>query len=166
VIEAHLLFDVPYDRIEVVVHPSSIVHSFVEFRDGSTMAQMGHPSMEIPILYAMSGPERLQNEFRSFDPVTDGPLVFEPLRSEQFPMFDLGVTAGRAGGTQPAAYNAANEVAVRSFLDHRLSFPGIAAVVEDVLTRMTPRPVRSMEDVEAADFEARTLAREAVNRLN
>ena len=166
VIEAHLLFDVPYEKIEVVVHPSSIVHSFVEFRDGSTIAQMGHPSMEIPILYALSGPERLPNEYRNFDPVADGPLVFESLRSEQFPMFELGVSAGRAGGTQPAAYNAATEVAVRSVLDHRLSFPGIPEVVEDVLTRMTPRPVTSIEDVEAADFEARTLARESVIRLN
>ena len=166
VIEAHLLFDVPYEKIEVVVHPSSIIHSFVEFRDGSTIAQLGHPSMEIPILYALSGPERLPNEFRSFDPISDGPLEFEALRSEQFPMFDIGVSAGREGGTQPAAFNAANEVAVRSFLDHRLSFPGIAAVVEDVLSRMSPRPVDSIEDVEAADFEARTLAREAVNRLS
>jgi 1-deoxy-D-xylulose-5-phosphate reductoisomerase len=165
VIEAHLLFDVPYERIDVVVHPSSIVHSFVEFRDGSTIAQLGHPSMEIPILYALSGPERLPNEFRSFDPISDGPLEFESLRSEQFPMYGLGVAAGREGGTHPAAYNAANEVAVRSFLDHRLSFPGIAAVVEDVLTRMTPRTVTSIEDVEAADFEARTLAREAVYRV-
>ncbi len=166
VIEAHLLFDVPYEKIEVVVHPSSIVHSFVEFRDGSTIAQLGHPSMEIPILYALSGPERLPNEFRSFDPISDGPLEFEALRSDQFPMFDIGVSAGREGGTQPAAFNAANEVAVKSFLDHRLSFPGIAAVVEDVLSRMSPRPVDSIEDVEAADFEARTLAREAVNRLS
>ncbi|MGW8283491.1 MAG: 1-deoxy-D-xylulose-5-phosphate reductoisomerase, partial [Gemmatimonadota bacterium] len=80
VIEAHLLFGIPYDRIEVVVHPPSIVHSFVEFRDGSTIAQMGHPSMEVPILYALSAPERLPNEFRPFDPVADGPLQFEPLR--------------------------------------------------------------------------------------
>ncbi|MEJ2548023.1 MAG: 1-deoxy-D-xylulose-5-phosphate reductoisomerase [Gemmatimonadota bacterium] len=165
VIEAHLLFDVPYEKIDIVVHPSSIVHSFVEFRDGSTMAQMGQPSMEVPILYALSGPERLPNEFQSFDPIADGPLEFEELRAHQFPMFGLGVAAGRAGGTQPAAYNAANEVAVRSFLDHRLSFPGIAAVVEDVLSRMNPRPVTSIEDVEAADFEARALAREAVYRV-
>jgi 1-deoxy-D-xylulose-5-phosphate reductoisomerase len=129
------------------------------------MAQMGQPSMEVPILYALSGPERLPNEFESFDPISHGPLEFEQLRSDQFPMFGLGVAAGRAGGTHPAAYNAANEVAVGSFLDHRLSFPGIAAVVEDVLSRMNPRPVTSIEDVEAADFEARALAREAVYRV-
>lgn len=165
VIEAHLLFGVPYDRIDVVVHPPSIVHSFVEFRDGSTIAQMGHPSMEIPILYALSAPERLPNEFRSFDPIADGPLEFEPVREAEFPMFGLGVAAGRAGGTQPAAYNAANEVAVRAFLDHELSFPGIAAVVETVLTHMEPRPVRTLEDVEAADREARARAREVVGSV-
>jgi len=165
VIEAHLLFDVPFDRIEVVVHPPSIVHSFVEFRDGSTIAQLGHPSMEVPILYALSYPRRLPNEFRSFDPVRDGPLEFESLREDQFPMFGLGVAAGRAGGTQPAAYNAANEVAVQAFLGRGLSFAGIAGVVEEVLSRMSPRPVSSVEDVSAADFEARALAREAVRRL-
>jgi len=165
VIEAHLLFGVPFDRIEVVVHPSSIVHSFVEFRDGSTVAQLGHPSMEVPILYALSHPRRLPNEFRPFDPVRDGPLEFESLRESQFPMFGLGVAAGRAGGTQPAAYNAANEVAVQAFLDRALPFTGIAGVVEDVLSRMSPRPVTSIEDISAADFEARALAREAARRL-
>jgi 1-deoxy-D-xylulose-5-phosphate reductoisomerase len=166
VIEAHLLLGVPYDRIDVVVHPPSIVHSFVEFRDGSTIAQMGHPSMEVPILYALAAPERLPNEFRSFDPIADGPLEFEPVREAEFPMFRLGVAAGRAGGTQPAAYNAANEIAVRAFLDHELSFPGIAAVVETVLTEMEPRPVRSLEDVEAVDLEARARAREAARNLS
>jgi 1-deoxy-D-xylulose-5-phosphate reductoisomerase len=163
VIEAHLLFGVPYDRIDVVVHPPSIVHSFVEFRDGSTIAQMGHPSMEIPILYALAAPERLPNEFRSFDPIADGPLEFESVREAAFPMFGLGVAAGRAGGTQPAVYNAANEVAVRAFLDHELSFPGIPAVVETVMTDMAPRPVRSLADLEAADLEARARAREATD---
>jgi len=166
VIEAHLLFGVPYDRIDVVVHPPSIVHSFVEFRDGSTIAQMGHPSMEIPILYALAAPERLPNEFRSFDPIADGPLEFEPVREIEFPMFGLGVAAGRAGGTQPAVYNAANEVAVRAFLDHELSFVGIAAVVETVLTEMDPRPVSSLSDVEAADSEARARAREAARCMS
>ena len=166
VIEAHLLFGVSYDRIDVVVHPSSIVHSFVEFRDGSTIAQMGHPSMEVPILYALAAPERLPNEFRSFDPIADGPLEFEPIRKAEFPMFGLGLAAGRAGGTQPAVYNAANEIAVRAFLDHELSFPGIPAVVEEVLTEMEPHPVRSLDDLEAADLEARARAREAARGLS
>ena len=166
VIEAHLLFGVSYDHIDVVVHPSSIVHSFVEFRDGSTIAQMGHPSMEVPILYALAAPERLPNEFRSFDPISDGPLEFEHMRNAEFPMFGLGVAAGRAGGTQPAVYNAANEVAVRAFLDHELSFPGIPAVVEDVLTAMEPRPVKSLDDLGAVDLEARARAREAARGLS
>lgn len=166
VIEAHLLFGVSYERIDVVVHPPSIVHSFVEFRDGSTIAQMGHPSMEVPILYALTAPERLPNEFRSFDPIADGPLVFEPVREADFPMFGLGIAAGRAGGTQPAVYNAANEVAVRAFLDHRLSFPGIPLVVETVLTEMDPRPVSSLDDLEAADLEARERAGKAARGLS
>jgi 1-deoxy-D-xylulose-5-phosphate reductoisomerase len=166
VIEAHLLFGVPYDRIDVVVHPPSIVHSFLEFRDGSTMSQMGHPSMEVPILYALAAPERLATEFRPLDPIAAGPLVFEPVREAEFPMFGLGVAAGRAGGTQPAVYNAANEVAVRAFLDHELSFPGIPAVVESVLSGMEPRPVRSLEDLAAADLEARVRAREAARGLS
>ena len=165
VIEAHLLFGVPYDRIDVVVHPASIVHSFVEFRDGSTIAQMGHPSMEVPILYALAAPERLPNEFRSFDPIADGPLEFERVREAEFPMFGLGVAAGREGGTQPAVYNAANEIAVRAFLDHDLSFPGISTVVETVLMRMDSRPVHTLDDVQAADLEARARAREAAQSL-
>lgn len=164
VIEAHLLFGIPYDRIEVVVHRSSIVHSFVEFRDGSTVAQLGHPTMEVPILYALAAPERLRNEFRSFDPVEAGPLEFERLREEDFPMFGLGVAAGRAGGTRPAAYNAANEVAVRAFLEGRIRFPGIPGVVARVLDAMPAAPVRALEDVVAADAEARRRAAEAVAR--
>jgi 1-deoxy-D-xylulose-5-phosphate reductoisomerase len=164
VIEAHLLFGIPYDDIEVVVHPPSIVHSFVEFRDGSTVAQLGHPTMEVPILYALSAPERLTNEYRRFDPVETGPLEFERLRYEDFPMFGLGVAAGRDGGTRPAAYNAANEIAVRAFLEGRLPFPGIPGVVERVLDSMPVCQVRSLDDVVAADTEARRRAAEMVGR--
>jgi 1-deoxy-D-xylulose-5-phosphate reductoisomerase len=164
VIEAHLLFGVPFDDIEVVVHPASIVHSFVEFRDGSTVAQLGHPTMEVPILYALSAPERLANEYRRFDPVEAGALEFERLREEDFPMFGLGVAAGRDGGARPAAYNAANEVAVRAFLEGRLSFPGIPRVVERVLASMPASAVGTLEDVKAADAEARRRAGEAVIR--
>ncbi|MFO7588933.1 MAG: 1-deoxy-D-xylulose-5-phosphate reductoisomerase [Gemmatimonadota bacterium] len=165
VIEAHLLFGVPYDRIEVVVHPASIVHSFVEFRDGSTVAQLGHPTMEVPILYALSAPERLGNDFRPFDPVDAGPLEFERLREEDFPMFGLGVAAGREGGTRPAAYNAANEVAVRAFLEGRIRFPDIPDVVERVLATMPSAPVDALADVVAADSEARRRAAVEVERL-
>ena len=162
VIEAHLLFGLDFDRIEVVVHPASIVHSMVEFRDGSTVSQLGHPTMEIPILYALSAPERLANEFRPFDPVEAGPLEFERLRREDFPMFDLGVAAGRAGGTAPAVYNAANEVAVEAFLAGRLGFTGIPPLVEAVLSSMQPTPVEGVDHLVTVDAEARIRAHETV----
>ena len=160
VIEAHLLFGLDFDRIEVVVHPASIVHSMVEFIDGSTVSQLGHPTMEVPILYALSAPERLENEFRPFDPVEAGPLEFEPLRHEDFPMFDIGVAAGRAGGTAPAVYNAANEVAVLAFLEGRLAFNEIPSLVESVLSTVRVSPVESVEHLVSIDAEARSRAME------
>ncbi len=160
VIEAHLLFGLDFDRIEVVVHPASIVHSMVEFRDGSTVSQLGHPTMEVPILYALSAPERLENEFRPFDPVESGPLEFEALRHEDFPMFDIGVAAGRAGGTAPAVYNAANEVAVLAFLEGRLTFNGIPSLVESVLSTVRVSRVESVEHLVSIDAEARSRAME------
>jgi 1-deoxy-D-xylulose-5-phosphate reductoisomerase len=162
VIETHLLFGIEFDRIEVVVHPASIVHSMVEFRDGSTVCQLGYPTMEIPVLYALSAPERLDNEFRPFDPLEASPLEFRPVRRQDFPMFDLGVTAGRAGGTAPAVYNAANEVAVRAFLAGRLGFTGIPAVVEDVLGSAGVSAVESLEHLVHVDAEARARAEEAL----
>ena len=162
VIEAHLLFGLEFDRIDVVVHPASIVHSLVEFNDGSTVSQLGHPTMEVPIQYALSAPEHLPNEFRSFDPVDAGPLEFERLRREDFPMFELGVEAGRSGGTAPGVYNAANEVAVRAFLEERLDFPGIPALVERVLSSMPAAPVESLEHLVEIDAEARSRAHDRV----
>ncbi len=158
IIEAHLLFGIEFDRIEVVVHPASIVHSMVEFRDGSTIAQLGHPTMEVPILYALAAPERLPNAFRSFDPVRDGPLEFQVLRRADFPMFDLGVAAGRDGGTAPAIYNAANEVAVRAFLEGKLDFSGIPRVVEATLRAVAETRVESLEHLIEVDAEARVTA--------
>lgn len=162
VIETHLLFDVDFDRIDVVVHPASIVHSMVEFRDGSTVAQLGYPTMEVPILYALSSPERLENTFKPFDPVDASPLEFEPLRQSDFPMFGLGVEAGRMGGTLPAVYNAANEVAVRAFLEGRLDFPGIPRVVSDVLGRAVAGTVERLADLAEADQLAREMAHGAI----
>jgi 1-deoxy-D-xylulose-5-phosphate reductoisomerase len=118
--------------------------------------------MEVPILYALSAPERLENEFHPFDPVESGPLEFERLRNEDFPMFDLGVTAGQSGGTAPAVYNAANEVAVRSFLEGRLTFTGIPALVEAVLSEMHTSAVESVEHLVSVDAEARSRALEGV----
>jgi len=160
VIEAHLLFGVPYDRIEVVVHPGSIVHSMVEFRDGSTLAQLGHPTMEVPILYALGLPHRLPDAFPPFDPIAASPITFEPLRSEAFPMFGIGVAAGKEGGDRTTVYNAANEVAVRAFLEGRLSFPGIADVVRRTLRACPRAEVMSLSSLKEADARARAAAAE------
>lgn len=163
VVEAHYLFGLPYDDIEVVVHPQSIVHSFVEFNDGSVLAQVGHPTMEIPILYALSHPERVDDAaLRGFDPVAASPLTFEPVDQDRFPLFAMGVRAGRRGGTAPAAFNAANEEAVSAFLDGRLSFPGMAETVASVLDEVTWRECRTLSDVIETDREARALAERAI----
>ncbi|WP_337170517.1 1-deoxy-D-xylulose-5-phosphate reductoisomerase [Gemmatimonas aurantiaca] len=162
VIEAHHLFGVPYDRIDVVVHPQSIVHSFVEFVDGSVLAQMGVPSMELPILYALTWPERAPDTgVPSFDPVAVGGLTFEAVRHEDFPMLQLGITAGRRGGAAPAVYNAANEVAVAHFLDERLPFAGIAACVSAVVDALGAMPGDTLDALLTADAAARDAAHDA-----
>ena len=159
VIEAHFLYGLPYDRIDVVVHPTSIVHSFVELVDGSVLAQMGEPSMELPILHALTWPRRPPDEtLCTFDPVRCSPLAFEPLDQERFPLFALGVGAGRAGGALPAAFNAANEAAVTAFLDGRVSFTGMADVVARVLGSFEGRTAGSLEEVVEVDRAARRLA--------
>jgi 1-deoxy-D-xylulose-5-phosphate reductoisomerase len=156
VIEAHHLFGVPYDRIDVVVHPQSIIHSFVEFVDGSVLAQMGVPSMELPILYALTWPERVTDSgVPSFDPVALGGLTFEPVRHEQFPMLGLGISAGRAGGAAPAVFNAANEEAVAQFLAGALTFGGIADRVYAALRDLAALPGDSLDALLAADAAAR-----------
>jgi 1-deoxy-D-xylulose-5-phosphate reductoisomerase len=156
VIEAHFLFGLAYDAIDAVVHPQSIVHGFVEFVDGSILAQMGYPSMELPILYALTHPDRVPDTgVRRYDPVGAGALTFEPVRPEAFPTFALGVAAGRAGGTAPAVFNAANEVAVAAFLAGRITFGRIAALIEGALSAHEPAPAGSLEAVIAADRWAR-----------
>lgn len=156
VIEAHHLFGVPYDRIDVVVHPQSIIHSFVEFVDGSVLAQMGVPSMELPILYALTWPERVPDSgVPSYDPVAQGALTFEAVRHDAFPMLQLGIEAGRVGGAAPAVYNAANEAAVARFLDGRLRFAGIARCVASALETLADRPGHTLDELQAADQAAR-----------
>jgi 1-deoxy-D-xylulose-5-phosphate reductoisomerase len=156
VIEAHYLFGLGYDSVEVVVHPQSIVHAFVEFWDRSVLAQVGFPSMELPILYALTHPDRIEDEgVPAFDAVAAGPLTFEPVRDSDFPAFRLGVEAGRAGGTAPAVFNAANEVAVGAFLEERISFEGIGATIASVLEAHENSPARDVETVLAADRWAR-----------
>jgi len=155
VIEAHFLFGVPYDRIEAVVHPQSIIHSMVEFVDGSVLSQMGFPTMELPILYALTHPERVGYRARRFDPVEAGSLTFERIREEAFPAFRLGVQAGAAGGCAPAVFNAANEVAVAAFLEERLSFPGIAEAISAALDAWSGGSLCTVEDALHADGWAR-----------
>lgn len=167
VIEAHFLFGVPYAAIEAVVHPQSIIHSFVEMVDGSVLAQLGFPTMELPVLYALTHPERLPYAARRFDPVAAGPLTFEPVRRECFPAFGLGVEAGRVGGTAPAVFNAANEVAVAAFLAGRLPFPGIARAIQAALEAWPGGRASSLQEVLEADAWARrateTFVREALS---
>ena len=161
VIEAHFLFGLPYDRIEVVVHPQSIVHSFVEFVDGSVIAQLGVPSMELPVLYALTHPDRVPDSgVKSFDPVAHSPLTFEKIRSEQFPAFALGVAAGRRGGAAPAVFNAANEAAVSLFLDGRIRFKSIGSLIASALDAFGDLPGDSRESILAADSAARRFVQE------
>ncbi len=166
VIEAHHLYGMPYQAIEVVVHPQSVVHSFVEFVDGSVLAQLGFPTMELPILYALSHPDRVDDpRLRTFDPVRTSPLTFEAMDPELFPLFELGAGAGRRGGTAPAVFNAANEVAVAAFLGERIGFTAIATVVETVLDQTTERPVTEVADVLEADRAARVAACAALEQM-
>lgn len=152
VIEAHFLFGLPYDDINVVVHPQSIVHGFVEFVDGSILAQVGFPSMELPILYALTHPERLPDAgVRRYDPVQAGTLTFEDVRRDAFPTYALGVEAGRAGGTAPAVFNAANEVAVKAFLDGRIPFGRIPVLVGAALAAHDVGPADDLGAVLEAD---------------
>lgn len=158
VIEAHFLFGAAYEQIEVVVHPQSIIHSMVEFADGSVLAQLGFPTMELPVLYALSHPERIAHAARAFDPVAAGALTFEPVRADCFPAFALGIEAGKAGGTAPAAYNAANEIAVGAFLEGAIPFPGVAGVIRAALDQWEGGPASSLEAVLHADACARRIA--------
>jgi len=156
VIEAHYLFELPYDRIEVVVHPQSVVHSLVEFVDGSVLAQLGAPTMELPVLYALTHPERVPDDgVRPFDPVACSPLTFEPVRYEQFPALRLGMQAGRAGGAAPAVFNAANEQAVALFLEGRITFVDIASAIDSALETLGDTASGSREVLLAVDAEAR-----------
>ena len=160
-IEAHHLFGLSYDALEVVVHPQSIVHAFVEFCDGSVIAQLGFPSMELPILYALTHPARLPDQgVRRFDPVAAGPLTFEPVRTDVFRALGCGVAAGRAGGTSPAVFNAANEVAVGAFLRGAVPFGCISEIIERVLQAHTSVPAVTLEVVREADRWARERAAE------
>jgi 1-deoxy-D-xylulose-5-phosphate reductoisomerase len=161
-IEAHHLFGTPYDRIDVVVHPQSIVHSYVLLCDGAALAHLGHPDMRVPISYALHYPDRVDVPMRPLDLAEVGALTFEPVDTEAFPCLRLAREAASAGGTAPCVLNAANEVAVHAFLEGRLSFLGIPAVIETALERLPPGPVRAFESLYEADREARAVAAELI----
>jgi 1-deoxy-D-xylulose-5-phosphate reductoisomerase len=165
VIEAHLLFGVPYDRIEVVVHPQSIVHAMVEWCDGSTVAQLSMPDMRLPIGLALGWPERDERPVGRIDWTRAATLEFQPVDRATFPLLDLAVQAGRQGGTAPAALNAANEEAVDAFLAGLLPFPGIAEVVAEISRRHRPPAALDLEAVLAAERWSRGLARTLVEDL-
>jgi 1-deoxy-D-xylulose-5-phosphate reductoisomerase len=161
-IEAHHLFGTPYDRVEVVVHPQSIVHSYVLLCDGAALAHLGYPDMRVPISYALHYPERVDVPVAPLDLAQIGALTFEPVDTDAFPCLRLARAAAVAGGTAPCVLNAANEVAVHAFLDGRLDFLGIPSVIEAALERLPAGPVRAFESLYEADREARAVAAELV----
>ena len=158
-IEAHHLFGLPADRIEIVVHPQSIVHSMVAYIDGSVLAQLGTPDMRIPISYALAWPERMKTPSERLDLSTVGRLDFEEPDPERFPALRLAREALIAGGAAPTVLNAANEEAVERFLDGRIGFLDIARIVETVVEALSGREVSNLDDVREADRLARESAR-------
>jgi 1-deoxy-D-xylulose-5-phosphate reductoisomerase len=164
VIEAHELFGIDYDRIEIVVHPQSIVHSMVELRDGSTLAQLSEPDMRLPIGYALGWPDRAASSFGALDWSQPLALTFEPPDRSVFRCIDLAYAAGRHGGSAPAWLSAANEVAVGAFLAGALGWPGIADVVAETMEGWVDDPIDQVEGVLAADAEARARASAIVAR--
>ena len=164
VIEAHELFGVDYDQIDIVVHPQSVIHSMVELRDGSTVAQLANPDMRLCIGYALCWPDRAATPFGALDWSSARTLTFEPPDRTIFRCIDLAYSAGRRGGSAPAWLSAANEVAVEAFLDGALSWTGIADVVAETLDAWTDDQVDEVEAVLAADAEARVRAQEILGR--
>jgi 1-deoxy-D-xylulose-5-phosphate reductoisomerase len=164
-IEAHHLFSVPYGRIDVVVHPQSLIHSLIHLNDGSSLAHLGYPDMRVPISYALHYPERADVDVPQLDLAAVGSLTFEAPDLETFACLRLALEAGEAGGTAPCVLNAADEVAVAAFLDERIPFTAIPTVIEAVLEEMPARPVSHFDDLFAADAEARERTEEQVRGL-
>jgi 1-deoxy-D-xylulose-5-phosphate reductoisomerase len=158
-IEAHHLFGLPYDRIDVVVHPQSIIHALVHLNDGASLAHLGYPDMRVPISYALNYPDRADVAVPTLDLVDVGALTFEQPDLDSFPCLRLAREAAEAGGTAPCVLNAANEVAVHAFLAGDLPFTGIARVIESTLSELPTQPVRHFSDLYLADAQARDVAR-------
>jgi 1-deoxy-D-xylulose-5-phosphate reductoisomerase len=164
-IEAHYLFDMPSDRLDVLFHPQSVVHSMVEYVDGSVLAQMGSPDMRIPIAHTLAWPERMETPAPKLNLAQIGRLDFEPPDPVRFPALRLARAAMEEGGARPAILNAANEVAVAAFLDQRITFGRIAAIVESVLDGYYPPVPQTIDDVLAVDREARLRATEQLETV-
>ncbi len=162
VIEAHFLFGLDYGRIEVVIQPTSVVHGLVRFRDGSVVAHLGYPDMRVPISFALTYPERLGTDLPQLDFTSGLVLEFEPVDDDAFPMLRLARRAGEQGGSYPCVFNAANEVAVKAFLDRRLPFLGIAEVVERTLDEAGGAPAADVDELVEIDQEARRFAENAL----
>lgn len=162
VIEAHWLFDAPVECIDVVIHPQSIVHSMVEYVDGSVLAQLGNPDMRTPIAHALAWPERIESGVGALDLIRSANLVFERPNFDRFPCLKLAFDALAAGGGTPAVLNAANEVAVAAFLERKLGFRAIAHVISRTLDALPTLPADTLEEVFAADTAARTTARQMI----
>ena len=158
VIEAHWLYDMPYDKIKVVIHPQSIVHSMVAFQDGAVMAQLGVPDMRLPIQYALTYPERMASTLARLDFARLGTLTFEEPDTKTFRGLDIAIEAGRAGGTAPCVMNAANEIAVAAFLDGSIGFLDIYDIIEQTLSARSVRPAESFEILREEDAWARAYA--------
>jgi 1-deoxy-D-xylulose-5-phosphate reductoisomerase len=161
-IEAHFLFRLPYERIEVVVHPQSIVHALVRFRDGASLAHVGYPDMRVPISYALTYPERAATPVPPLDLAAGLSLEFEAPELDAFPLLRLARESGERGGTYPCVYNAANEVAVAAFRIGRLGFLEIASVVEEALATVDGAPARDLDELSEADAEARRIVQGAL----
>jgi 1-deoxy-D-xylulose-5-phosphate reductoisomerase len=161
-IEAHFLFDLPYERIDVVVHPSSIVHALVRFRDGAALAHLGYPDMRVPISFALTYPARAATAVPPLDLASGVTLEFHAPDLETFPLLALARRAGEEGGTAPCVFNAANEVAVAAFLEGRFPFLGIPELVAETLDASDGAPARDLDDLVAADAEARGHAKGAL----
>src|SRR4051812_3847008 len=164
-IEAHHLFAVPYERIDVVVHPQSLIHSLVHLNDGSSLAHLGYPDMRVPISYALHYPERADVDVPRLDLAAAGSLTFEQPDLDTFGCLRLALEAGGAGGTAPTVLNAADEIAVAAFLEQRIPFTAIPAVIEGVMEEMPANPVSHFDDLFAADAEARERSQERVREL-
>jgi len=162
VIEAHHLFGTPYERIDVVVHPQSIVHSLITLCDGAALAHLGYPDMRVPIAYALHHPQRVDLPVKALDLAEIGALTFEKVDTDAFPALRLAREAAIAGGTAPCVLNAANEIAVHAFLEGRLGFLGIPAVIEGALDELGSSPIRAFETLYEADREAREVASDLV----